>query len=83
MQCLRSAVTRRQSWFVRARTAVVAFSSKLNLYKAAESFVLPFLTTYLAKRGFSAAVNVLLKSRYKIDIVVRGDLRLMLSILVL
>ena len=50
-----------------------------GLFQVAESFVLPFPTTYLAEREFSSVADVLSKSRNKIDIVGRGDLRLMLS----
>jgi hypothetical protein len=50
-----------------------------QLCKAAERFVLPFPTSYLAERGFSAVTHILSKSRNRLDITGRGDLRLMLS----
>lgn len=49
------------------------------LWGKAKHFFIAFPTSYLVERGFSVVSQILRKSRNRLDIVERGDLRLRLT----
>ncbi|GCC24129.1 hypothetical protein chiPu_0002529 [Chiloscyllium punctatum] len=49
------------------------------LSEEAKRFALPFPTSYLVEKGFSAIARVQDKTRNRMDVVQRGDLRLLLT----
>ncbi|CAH2019737.1 unnamed protein product [Acanthoscelides obtectus] len=49
------------------------------LWNIARTFLIPFPSSYLVERGFSAVTNLLTKKRNRLDIISRGDLRLTLT----
>lgn len=49
------------------------------LWEEAKQFFIAFPSSYLAERGFSAVSQIFIKSRNRLDIVERGDLRLRLT----
>lgn len=49
------------------------------LWKEAKPIFIAFPSSYLVERGFSAVSQILTKNRSRLDIVGRGDLRLLLS----
>lgn len=51
-----------------------------QLWKEVELLIMAFPSTYLVEKGFSAVQQLLIKSRNKLEISERGDLRLMLTI---
>ncbi|KAL4148924.1 hypothetical protein QTP88_003062 [Uroleucon formosanum] len=50
-----------------------------QLWKEVELLIMTFSSTYLVEKGFSAVQQLLTKSRNKLEICERGDLRLMLT----
>ncbi|KAL4113309.1 hypothetical protein QTP88_016958 [Uroleucon formosanum] len=50
-----------------------------QLWKEVELLIMAFPSTYLVEKGFSAVQQLLTKSRNKLEICERGDLRLMLT----
>lgn len=50
-----------------------------DLWNNVQLFFIAFPTSYLAERGFSAVANLLSKQRNRLNIVQRGDLRLLLT----
>ena len=50
-----------------------------SLWKAAKIFFIAFPTSYLVERGFSVVSQILTKSRNRLNVVERGDLRLRLT----
>lgn len=50
-----------------------------NLWEAIKLYFLAFPSSYMAERGFSAVSKLLTKQRNRLQIVKRGDLRLLLS----
>ncbi|XP_043262496.1 SCAN domain-containing protein 3-like [Colletes gigas] len=50
-----------------------------EIWAAIQKFLIAFPSTYLVERGFSAVTNLLTKKRNRLQIVNRGDLRLLLT----
>ncbi|CDW60306.1 hypothetical protein TTRE_0000867201 [Trichuris trichiura] len=50
-----------------------------RLWNVAKKFLIPFPSSYLVERGFSAVTDLLGKKRNRLQIVRRGDLRLLLT----
>lgn len=50
-----------------------------GLWSIVEPYLLPFPSSYLCERGFSAVANLINKKRNRLQITERGDLRLKLS----
>jgi len=50
-----------------------------QLWKEVELLIMAFPSTYQVEKGFSAVQQLLTKSRNKLEICERGDLRLMLT----
>uniref|UniRef100_A0A5S6Q3P9 DUF4371 domain-containing protein n=1 Tax=Trichuris muris TaxID=70415 RepID=A0A5S6Q3P9_TRIMR len=50
-----------------------------RLWNVAKKFLIPFPSSYLVERGFSAVTDLLGKKRNRLQIVKRGDLRLLLT----
>ena len=49
------------------------------MWENAKLFLIPFPTSYLVEKGFSAVTRILSKYRNRLDLVKRGDLRLLLT----
>lgn len=49
------------------------------LWNEAELFILAFPTSYMVEKGFSSVSQILATSRNRLDVLQRGDLRLLLS----
>ncbi|KAE9523112.1 hypothetical protein AGLY_016499 [Aphis glycines] len=50
-----------------------------GLWTVVQKLLIPFPSSYLVERGFSAVTNLITKKRNQLDIVKRGDLRLHLT----
>lgn len=50
-----------------------------GLWEIVQKILIPFPSSYLAERGFSAVTNLLTKKRNRLHITERGDLRLLLT----
>lgn len=50
-----------------------------EIWAVIEKFLIAFPSSYLVERGFSAVTNLLTKKRNRLQIVNRGDLRLLLT----
>ncbi|KHJ41534.1 hypothetical protein D918_08386 [Trichuris suis] len=51
----------------------------LELWKVVKKFLMPFPSSYLVEREFSAAIDLLVKKGNRLQAVQRGDLRLLLT----
>ena len=51
----------------------------LHIYQAVKFMFVPFPSSYLVEKGFSAVISLLTKQRNRLEISTKGDLRLLLT----